>query len=250
MCYDNRGDLVEHSRGVMLVAMPVLVGIDYSAGAFWLALGTGVPILIATVVWPIWNALRQSWDVRCSLLPHASDEDRDTKRWRVHPGYHTVLLRVRAPTQTAIFAADISVVNRRRWRRWKWQYAPIDKAQVIGGLGSPEMLPAFQKQNNRPAPEFDKARFRLGDWGEIGKGESKWFYVTLFAQAPWVGRLSFRARLAGTRRQARLSLAITSPGANGVVRALRRVTHGPVRVHIQPLAVHEQALRPLSDAGH
>lgn len=232
----------------MVVVLAVLARFDYSEGAFWVAVATFVLVATSIAV-PVWRAQTRNWKVQYSLMPYASNEDRLTKRWRMPPGYHTVLLRVRAPAETDIEAADVSVVNRRRWRRWKWQYAPVDKIQVLEVLTRPEMLPTFQHQNNRPAPMFDSARFRMGDLPGMGKGESKWFYVTLFAQAPWDGRLSFRARLAGTRRQARLSLAITALQANRVVRATRWITHGSIRVGIQPIAVHEQALRPLSDAG-
>ena len=236
---------------MFLISIVGLQSNSYAVASFWVSLLVGIPILVATVILPAWKSIRGNWSVTYSLSPYSAllvgDDRKETRRWHVQPGYHTLLLRVQAPTETALENIDVAVLNRRGRKFWKWQYAPINQIQIIGILANPGILPTLEQNRNKPQPIVGWPRFGVGDMGRLGKGESKWFYVTISAKMMWSGRLSFRGRLAGTRRQARLSLAVTETVAEAEKR-VRLLSFGPLRTDLHPLAVDEAELRRIDES--
>ena len=230
---------------MFLTLTAALMGLGYNALSFWASLIIGIPVLFATVLIPAW-ALRRNWNVRFSVSPYElpyTDDRKQTKRWHVQPGYQTVLLRIQSSIETNMPNVEFAMVNRRKFKRWAWQYASLDKIQVIGYLGDASILPTLMKQGNRPQPITDQPLISAGDIGvKLGEWETVSLYVTIHAKVSWLGRLSFRCRMAGSRKQARLSFAVTEAGERRKSLVRRFLSHGPIRQELHPLAVDEAAL--------
>lgn len=127
---------------------------------------------------PSLSTSRIPWKVHCSASPfevHLTERRTQVRRWHVELGHHTILPGIQAPNFTRVANSAVSTVNWRRFRRWLWNYAPPEKAEVAG-----DML-ANNFAATRPAnlPETTHGpRVEFGNYAGIGIGESQWFHVT------------------------------------------------------------------------
>ena len=206
-------------------------------GAIWLVLGL-----------PPLTALGLNWKIRYSISTfdiQRNEKRRHTKRWRVQPGIHTVLLRIMSPREDGGKRTDLTLVDRSICRFWDWRDADENCVRILNWAN------ARPFEETRQQSGLDVAVRQANGHRHVGSmevGESKWVYVTIEAIKPWEGRLSFRAPLEGKRRAARLSFAVSGGDAAWSKKfILRWISHGPVRPNIHP---HVAPLpKPASQSG-